>query len=418
MFGECVACCESNGFAVFQDFVTQNVFSVSVGECQCHILTVGANGIGCCNGIQCQCAVCNACAFQTVAAGVIVQIPDGSVFFAIGFQFALCAFCQFHTPTCKEFCQVFLSNFRCNQCNAVVVVIAAIRAGFPQFEELVVEVHRSVCVVISQMQLPVHAQLYEYVVGCAGTCFCNFLEDSGISVFAFQTSGQGSHVVAVIALYHKGVQVVGDFCSAQFIHIMTDFVSDTPAVQTVCICFAGQHGSGSAFHQITSRTITDTDMIASCIHEGGTEHTHVTDVLTAFHRILVSVFVTVYNALCGINYIRNVFPSKDCIVKGFCCQAVCYFFYRDGQQEAGSCNICVVTDACLAQTVAVCLYICVYFCHISRDFFFSCGFRQFIPVGQFQHRCFYAGIVVCDDTQCNFVCMRTAVCQIQGAAFF
>ena len=159
-------------------------------------------------------------------------------------------------------------------------------------------------------------------------------------------------------------------------------------------------------------------MIAGCIHEGGTEHAYVTDVLTAFHRILVSVFITAYNALCGIYYIRNVFPSKDCIVKGFCCQDVCHFFYRDGQQEAGSCNICMVTDACLTQTVAVCLYICVYFCHISRDFFFSCGFRQFIPVGQFQHRCFYAGIVVCDDTQGNFVRMRTAVCQIQGAAFF
>ena len=136
------------------------------------------------------------------------------------------------------------------------------------------------------MELPVHAQLDEHVVGSAGAALGHLVEDLGPAAVLGEAGGQ-VHGAAVPGLEGQGVDVVGALGLAQLVHVVADLVGDAPAEQAVGVALAGG-GGGLALDQGGGGAVLHAHVVAGGVHEGAGEHAHVADVLAGGHGIGVA----------------------------------------------------------------------------------------------------------------------------------
>ena len=71
---------------------------------------------------------------------------------------------------------------------------------------------------MGQVELPVHTQLHEHIVGGAGTALSHLIKD-GFPAFVRSEAGIQGHGASVPGLEGQGVDVVGDFGLTQFVHV-------------------------------------------------------------------------------------------------------------------------------------------------------------------------------------------------------
>ena len=304
---------------------------------------------------------------QALPAALVAQIPDSPGLFLVGFQLLLRGFTQSHTPAGEELGQVHARHSAGGEGNLVVIggLARKIGASLPGLEELVEELG-GICAVIGQVQLPVHAQLNEHVVGRAGVALGHLGKDGGVFVAGLQAGG--FYVLAAVpGLDHQGVDIIGNFGLAQLVHIMADLMGDTPAEELVSVDhgFSGHHtGAGAG---------ADADMIARRVHKGSGEHLHTADILPHVHIV---VPIGLVDALGGQADVHDILPGQDRVV-----QAVSGGLLHGGggqrQQDRGR------SDFGHVQTVHR-LRESGQLGEIVVDTGLALGLRQAVPVGQLQ----------------------------------
>ena len=380
---------------------------------------------------------------QAQAARLVVQVPNITGFCAVVRQHLLGLLVQFHAPTGEELGQILAGHIAHNAGNTRVLGgCIAVCACLPLGKEFVIEVERAAAVqrvavlIVSQMQLPVHAELYEYIASLTGFAACDLAENR--RVHAFQTGRANQCAGRFRGLRNQRVNIVGNLSITDFIHVMSDFVRDAPTVQAIHIvavvgvCGLGERVTG---HHAACLGVVNAHICARRKHERAGEHAREADILTGLHGVLVGIDVRIGcdNALGLIGKENQFFPCADSLVKlighciyvGLCAaQTGKHLVSRQRQQHARRCNLGCV--ACIGALYAVTGqvergHIRLECLDIRTQHGFALGFALSIPLvrGQVEqrnrcdNRMVLAGVA---HLQLDLCCVAALILDIQRAA--
>ena len=245
------------------------------------------------------------------------------------------------------------------------------------------------------MELPVHTQLHEHIVGGARAALSHLIKD-GLPASVLGEAGIQSHGAAVPGLEGQGVDVVGDLGLAQLIHIVADLVGDTPAEQAVGVTLSGS-GGGLALDQSGSRAVLHADVVSGSVHEGAGEHAHVADVLAGGHGILIAGQggIGVNDALDLVGDEELLLPGQHVLIHGIdhgvliaarALQAGKHLVGGQGQEHAGGGDLGGVADVGIQTGGGQSSHIGGQLLDIGPDGVLPGGLTHAVPVGQLQHR--------------------------------
>ena len=408
---------KADDHVIAADLVAQDLVAVGVADAQGNLGLIGRGGDrgGTAGG---------AAAIQAVGAGGIIEIPDGTGLSLVVVQHALHLIAEGYAPAGEELGEVAVGHLGGDEGHALVVGIAAVCAGLPQLEELIVEGQGLGSIVMGQVELPVHTQLHEHIVGGAGTALSHLIKD-GFPAFVRSEAGIQGHGASVPGLEGQGVDVVGDFGLTQFVHVVADLVGDAPAEQAVGLARAGD-GSGLALDQSGSRAVLHADVVAGSVHEGTGEHAHVADVLAGGHGILIAGQggIGVNDALDLVGDEELLLPGQHVLIHGIdhgvliaarALQAGKHLVGGEGQEHAGGGDLGGVADIGGQAGGGQSGHIGGQLLDIGPDGILPGGLTHAVPVGQLQHR-HLPGVIQHTGLKLDGLGVAAGVGQIKGAA--
>ncbi len=314
---------------------------------------------------------------QPYPPGIVAQIPDIPRLLRPFQGYAV----QLHAPALEELGEILSGNPAGRHGEFLRDGIAWDTALAELLVYLIVEV--AALVVIGQMELPVHAQADEYVIGHALRAHGGFLEDGRVFIAVLQPGGQGV-AVPVVGLAVQGVDVVGDFRPAQGVHNVADLMGDAPAEQAVCLPGAGHTHRPAPCHA-GGGAVADAHMTAAGVHERVPEHPHIADIVPGvlFRRIVDTVgFVEDRDQLLPGQHI--VAEICSLLLAAAASDARKHLIRRQGQQHVGIGDFRAVADGCLTVCRGECVYVGGQLLHIGGDPLLLLSFAQ-APIRKLQH---------------------------------